>query len=79
MVVKPMAEFGYLKGPCFCIDPRGCWHGCCRVRRQLRSGLVLLENGAGFVRLARPGEVVVKRPATAIPKGGDQGSCQKRG
>ena len=61
MAVKRMAEIGSLKGLCFCIDPRGCWHGCCLVRRQPNSDRVLLENGAGHIRLARPGEVRVKR------------------
>ncbi len=68
MVVKPMTDVGYLKRPCFCIDPRGCWHGCCLVRRQFQCGSVLLENGAGFVRVARTGEVTLKRPAKAILK-----------
>ena len=66
MAVKPMAESGYLKGLCFCTDVRSCWHGACEVRRQLRSGRVLLENQSGCVRLARAGQVTLKRPATAI-------------
>ena len=68
MAVKPMAESGYLKGLCFCTDPRSCWHGLCRVRRQIQSGSVLLENGAGYVRLARPGEVTVR--GAWSPEGG---------
>ncbi len=68
MAVNEMAESGYLKGLRFCIDPRSCWNGCCLVRRHLQSGSVLLENGAGFVRLAGTGEVTVHRPATAILK-----------
>ena len=66
-----MAESGYLKGLCRCIDPRD----CCpfQVRRQLRSGRVLLENGAGYVRLARTREVTI-RGAACQQKDGSTGS-----
>ena len=57
MAVNPMADLAFLKGRCLCADRRDCWHGPCELRRQLRSGRVLLENGAGYVRLARTGEV----------------------
>ena len=64
MAVKPMAESGYLKALCFCIDRRDCWHGPCQVLR-LRFGRVLLENGAGYVRLPRTVEVTLKAAAGA--------------
>ena len=79
MAVKPMAESGYLKGLCFCIDPRSCWHGCCLVRRQLESGSVLLENAAGYVRLARPGEVTVSRTAAQQKDGQQAPSVSRKG
>ena len=60
------SESAYLKGLCFCNDPRDCWHGLCQVRRQLRFGMVLLENGAGHGLLAGRRQVGGKRPATVI-------------
>jgi len=47
MVVNPISESAYLKGLCLCTDPRDCWHGPCKVRRQLRFGMVVLDT-AGF-------------------------------
>ena len=46
-VANPMDESAYLKGLCLCTDGRDCWHGPCQVRRQLRFGMVLVENWAG--------------------------------
>ena len=59
-VVNPMDEPAYLKGLCLCTDVRDCWHGSCRVWRQLRCSKVLLENGAGNVLLAERRQVTVK-------------------
>ena len=60
MVASLMAESAYLKGLCLCTDRRDCWHEPCQVRRQLRFGRVLLENGAGNVLLAGRRQVTVK-------------------
>ena len=60
MAVNSMPESAYLKGLCLCTDSRDCWHGSCLVRRHLRFGRVLLENGAGNVLLAGRGQVTVK-------------------
>ena len=39
-------------------ESSGCWHGLrTRVIRVFASGDYLLENGGGYVRLARPDQV----------------------
>ncbi len=65
MEVNPTSEAAYLKGLCLCTDHRDCWHGPCLVRRQLRCGKVLLENGAGNVLLAGRRQVTVNGDAPA--------------
>ena len=75
MAVKPMADLAYLRGRCLCTDRRDCWHGPCRVRRQLRSGSVLLENGSGYVRLARTGEVTLRGVACQQTDGSTGSEC----
>ena len=62
----------YLKPPCNCRNytklgtltnphwKRDCFHESCKVRRQFRStGRFLLENQAGYVRVASFNEVAM--------------------
>ena len=44
----------------YCSDSRSCFHGACVITRTLGNGRIVLENGAGYVRLADIDEVEVR-------------------